>query len=69
MADSRINSPVSDSEILLEYQTIGNSVKVTAIDPKSLVEVSIVGPANAGQEQLARTAIAKLRYRLTRLGK
>ena len=29
--------------VILEFQTIGNSVKVTAIDPESLVEVSLVG--------------------------
>jgi hypothetical protein len=30
----------------LEFQAIGASVKVSAIDPVSLLEVSIVGPAS-----------------------
>lgn len=49
-------------EVLLEFQQIGNSVKVTAIDPATLTEVSIVGAVSAGEEALKRTAINKLRY-------
>lgn len=64
--DSRGISSISDEEVLLEYQAIGNSVKVTAVHPQSLVEVSIVGPANADRSVLARAAINKLRYRLAR---
>jgi hypothetical protein len=64
--DSRSIPSISDDEVLLEYQAIGNSVKVTAIHPSSLVEVSIVGPANAERSVLARAAINKLRYRLAR---
>ena len=52
--------------ILLEFQQIGAIVKVSAIDPISLTEVSVQGPARAGQEALARTAIAKLRYVLSK---
>ena len=49
-------------EVLLEFHRIGNAVKVTAMDPETLFEVSIVGPPGAGEEQLARTAIRKLEY-------
>ncbi|MEX2454743.1 MAG: hypothetical protein WD470_08560 [Rhodospirillaceae bacterium] len=49
-------------EIILEFQQIGNAVKVTAVDSATLVEVSIVGPASAGQKVLKRNAINKLRY-------
>lgn len=49
-------------EVLLEFQQIGNSVKVTAIDTATLTEVSIVGAASVGEEALKRTAINKLRY-------
>lgn len=47
---------------LIEFQAIGNSVKVCAIDPESGVEVSIVGPANLSQDQLAHAAVRKLQY-------
>jgi hypothetical protein len=56
---------VSD-EVLFEYRRIGASVKVTAIDPKTGREVSIVGPASAGERALAETAAKKLRYVLSR---
>ncbi len=51
-----------ESDVLLEFLQLGPTVKVTAIDPVSLVEVSIVGPSNAGEAALKRAAIDKLRY-------
>lgn len=50
------------SEVLIEFHQIGHAVKVTAVDPVTLVEVSIVGPAAASQAQLERAVIAKLDY-------
>ena len=52
----------SGGEFLIEFRRIGNSVKVSAIDPITAREVSIVGPANIGQEQLSRVAVQKLKY-------
>ena len=49
-------------EILIEFTQIGNSVKVTAIDPFTGTEVSIVGSPAAGQEALKQLALRKLRY-------
>ena len=51
---------------LIEYQVLGNSVKVSAIDPVTLTEVSIIGPATAGEEQLARNAVNKLKFVLAK---
>jgi hypothetical protein len=45
---------------LIEFQAIGNSAKVSAVDPDTGLEVSIVGPIGAGRETLARNAVAKL---------
>jgi hypothetical protein len=53
-------------EVILEFQRIGGSVKVTAVDPETLVEVSIVGAAGAGEEALRRAAVHKLEYVLGR---
>ena len=50
------------NEVIIEFLRIGNAVKVTAVDPESMIEVSIVGPADAGEETLKRTAIRKLEY-------
>ena len=52
--------------VILEFQTIGNSVKVTAIDPESLVEVSLVGSVSAGEQALGRLAVRKLEYVLAK---
>lgn len=61
MADKR-----GGREVLIEFQQIGNTVKVTAVDPDSLIEVSIVGPGSAGREMLKRNAIKKLEYVLNK---
>jgi len=51
-------------DVIFEFSAVGNSVKVCAIDPQTGLEVSIVGPVNAGETALRRTAMAKLRYML-----
>lgn len=53
-------------EVLLEFRRIGDVVKVTAVDPDSLIEVSIQGPAGASEAELRQTAVAKLDYVLAR---
>lgn len=54
--------PATGREVLVEFQQIGNAVKVTDMDTKSMVEVSIMGPASAGEEVLKRNVINKLNY-------
>ena len=66
MSGTRHSDP--EGEVLLEFQRIGAAVKVTAIDPVTQVEVSIVGPASASQAVLSHNAINKLRYVLKRRG-
>ena len=56
----------ADSELLFEFRRFGASVKVSAIDPKSGREVSIVGPASIGEKALAEQAAKKLAYVLKR---
>ena len=50
------------NEVLIEIQQIGNAVKVAAIDPETLIEVSIVGSPSAGEEALKRVAVRKLAF-------
>ncbi len=52
----------SDQDYIIEFTQIGGSVKVTAMDPATLVEASIIGPANVDQSLLTRQAVRKLRY-------
>jgi len=58
--------PATGREVLVEFQQIGNAVKVTAMDTKSMVEVSIMGPASAGEEVLKHNVINKLNYVLSK---
>jgi hypothetical protein len=53
-------------EVIIEFYRVGNSVKVSAMDTKTLAEVSIVGPANAGEEILKRNVLRKLEYVLAK---
>ena len=49
-------------EVLFEFHRVGSVVKVSAIDPVTAIEVSIVGDPRHGKEILKRTAIRKLKY-------
>ena len=49
-------------EVILEFQLVGRIVKVMAVDPATLTEVSIQAPANLPEAALTRAAIAKLDY-------
>jgi hypothetical protein len=48
------------NEVLVEFVAIGNSVKVTAVDPVTGLEAVIIGPANAPRSALADAARRKL---------
>lgn len=50
----------SDSKFIIEFRRVGNAVKVSAIDPLTLTEVSIAGPLDAGETLLRRLAVRKL---------
>ena len=50
----------------VEFNRVGAYVKVSAVDPATLMEVSIVGDPAAGEEMLTRTAVRKLERALER---
>jgi hypothetical protein len=50
------------TDILFEFTQIGQTVKVTAINPATGLEASIVGDPAAGQHALEQLALRKLRY-------
>ena len=57
--------PMADNakdRVILEYIPVGKYVKVSAVDPRTKVEVSIVGDPKQGEEALKRTAVRKLHY-------
>jgi hypothetical protein len=50
-------------EIYFEFTMQGTVAKVTAIDPKTGTEVSVVGPASpSAREALKLTALRKLQF-------
>ncbi|MDG1997203.1 MAG: hypothetical protein P8J14_11950 [Emcibacteraceae bacterium] len=53
---------MSDNEFILEFISMGNTVKVTCVDPKTGREVSTLGPANAPRSQLSNAAVNKMLY-------
>lgn len=59
-------SSFDETSLLIEFHHVGNAVKVTAVDPKTLVEATIVGDPAAGEAALTRAAVRKLRYVLER---
>ena len=66
-AEAEYHSPMSAADnYIIEFTKIGASVKVTAIDPTTMTEVSIVGSAQHSQDFLSRQAIKKLEYVLSR---
>lgn len=54
--------------VYFEFTAIGASVKVTAIDAVTGIEVSVIGPASAAQAHLEQVALQKLKARLAREG-
>lgn len=60
--------PLKNREVILEFFPVGNIMKVTAMDARSLTEISIQGPVNAGEEVLKRNALRRLEYVLRKKG-
>ena len=66
-AEATHHSPMSETDnYIIEFTQIGANVKVTAIDPKTMTEVSIVGGAQYSQEFLTRQVVKKLEYVLSK---
>ncbi|MDX1975293.1 MAG: hypothetical protein SFT92_06415 [Rickettsiales bacterium] len=51
---------------IVEFVTIGRSVKVTVIDPVSLKEVSMMGARGVSKDELIRLAVRKMHYVIER---
>jgi len=63
------NNVMAGREVIVEFFPVGQVVKVTAMDTRTLTEISIQGPAKAGEEVLKRNAIKRLEYVLRKNGK
>lgn len=58
----------SQEGYIIEFIVVGKSVKVTAMDPVTLKEVSIIGARSASRKELAALAVRKLQYVLNKKG-
>lgn len=57
----------NDKEYLIEYTTVGNAVKITAMDPETGVEVSTMAPSYMDRRLMANAAVNKLEYKIRKL--
>lgn len=57
---------MSEDGYIIEFHQVGAFVKVSAMDPATLTEVSIPVPASLSQHQAAQAAIRKLKFVLAR---
>jgi len=51
-------------EVYFEFTAVAGSVKVSAIDSATGIEVIVIGPAGAARADLQRLALQKLKARL-----
>jgi hypothetical protein len=49
-------------QVILEFMRIGALIRVSAMEPTSLIEVVIYGPASAGEAALRHAVLRKLDY-------
>ena len=50
------------TEILFEFMRVGRNVKVTAIEPETQIEASVVVPDTLSQDQMKFQALNRLKY-------
>jgi hypothetical protein len=53
-----------DGEVYFEIIAVGRSLKVTAIDAATGVEVVVIGPATASHADLRQLALRKLKAKI-----
>lgn len=68
MDDTMAEQPLRNREIIFEFYPVGNFVKVSAMDVKTMTEISIQGPANAGETTLKLNALKRLEFVLKKKG-
>jgi len=63
-----IDTPLRGREIIFEFHPVGHVVKVSAMDVKTMTEISIQGPANAGETTLKLNALRRLEFVMKKKG-
>ena len=60
--------PLQGREVIFEFQTIGQYVKIMAVDTATMTEIVMQGPATASEAVLKANAARKLEYVLKKKG-
>jgi hypothetical protein len=60
--------PGPDREFIFEFVSVGDSVRVAAVDVETGIEVVVFGPVKTRQDDLQRLAARKLVRRLEKEG-
>lgn len=62
------DNPMRNREVIFEFFPVGNVVRVSAMDVKTMTECSIQGPASAGEAMLKANALKRLEYVMKKKG-
>lgn len=62
MGRENLTNTLRGREVIIEFHQIGQFVKVSAMDVKSLTEISIQGPVTAPEDMLRRNALKRLEF-------
>ena len=57
-----MNQPLANREVIIEFFPVGQFIKVSAMDVKTLIEISIQGPSSTPEAILKRNALKRLEY-------
>lgn len=63
-----MSNALQGREVIVEFHPIGMYMKVSAMDVKTLTEVSIQGPSTAPEQTLKNNALKRLEYVLRKKG-
>ena len=58
------DKPAPPREVYFEFTQVGGQMRVAAIDGKTGIEVVVIAPVSATQQQMQQLALAKLRRRM-----
>lgn len=64
-----MSKPPESEGYIVEHTAVGTSVKVTAFDPATMIEVSVIGSTKASRSDLNKLAVRKLEYMIRKSGK
>ena len=63
-----LDNPLPGREVIFELHSLGQYVKVSAVDTATMTEISIQGPRGAPEEHLKLNALKRLAYVLKKNG-